>query len=483
MAVVLASYCLCESGAHVADFSGVKGANNITALFNTPSKQFFQLQAQSNGKCLKLTESSGIYVDCSDRESTVYFLNGDSANNHNIVILGTSQCLDREHCHSSSSNLRYSACDHCGAIHWDIRSDGSLREDNGKNCIYSTSSTQAAVRHCSDGFERFNPLVLGNHFLIKSVSRGDCVSGGQFVDCDCAPTFYVTGTPRNYNIRLYVSGDSNGNICLDREHCHSSTSNLRFSECSHCGAIHWSIEGNKFGEDGMKNCINRGSNDVAYVSHCSDRHEPLSYEIIPPQSLDVESDKILARYFPDPNINQYLNLDLTWGCRGIKLFQYGPDRTVEVEVVHFLPSSFPSGYYNIQYMVTHIHTNIPYQSFYTNEYILDRLDTDPSHVTQINFRYGGIGHNHNSFGGLESEFLTNSGPGAGVPLPPQYYQQTVSNIYSGFSVATNNWSLGETHHAGQIFLYVAYLYHVALYWNSNRYCGQHSTKVAGDSVL
>lgn len=384
VAVVLASYCLCESGAHVADFSGVKGANNITALFNTPSKQFFQLQAQSNGKCLKLTESSGIYVDCSDRESTVYFLNGDSANNHNIVILGTSQCLDREHCHSSSSNLRYSACDHCGAIHWDIRSDGSLREDNGKNCIYSTSSTQAAVQHCSDGFERFNPLVLGNRFLIKSVSRGDCVSGGQFVDCDCAPTFYVTGTPHNYNIRLHVSGDNSGNICLDRQHCHTSISNLRFSECSHCGAKHWSIEGSAVGEDEMNNCINRGGNNEAYMSRCSYGHEPLS---IPSQSVNVESDKILATYFPNP-VNKYRSLDLTQRCRGLKLSRYSQDGTIEVEVVHFLPTPFQNPYnsnYNIHYMVTHIHMNIPYNLSYANQAILQYLSTNTSSVTQINF--------------------------------------------------------------------------------------------------
>ena len=133
VAIILASYCLCESSAHVADFSGVKGAanNNITALFHTPSKQFFQLQAQSNGKCLKLTANRAIYVYCSDRESTIYFRNG-----HNIVVLGTSQCLDRERCKSSYSNLRYSVCDHCGAKNWDIQSDGSLRDGKKLHLFY-----------------------------------------------------------------------------------------------------------------------------------------------------------------------------------------------------------------------------------------------------------------------------------------------------------------------------------------------------------
>ena len=129
--IVLASNVLCISAAHVPDFSSVKDAN-ITAIYDTPSKWFFQLQAHSNGKCLALSDTAGIYVDCSDHRSTIFFLNGNSANYHNIVILGTNHCLDREHCHSGTSNLRYSDCDHCGAIHWDIRNDGSVREDNRK---------------------------------------------------------------------------------------------------------------------------------------------------------------------------------------------------------------------------------------------------------------------------------------------------------------------------------------------------------------
>ena len=97
-------------------------------------------------------------------------------------------------------------------------------------------------------------------------------------------------------------------------------------------------------------------------------------------------------------------------------------------------------------------------------------------MTQINFQYGGIGQKHNSFGGLESEFLTNS---AGVSLPLQYYQQIISDIYQGFSVATNYWSLGETHHedTGQTFLYIIYGHHVTLYWNSNLNCGHLTEEV------
>lgn len=62
---------------------------------------------------------------------------------------------------------------------------------------------------------------------------------------------------------------------------------------------------------------------------------------------------------------------------------------------------------------TWLHTSTlisPMNHNYTNEYILEQLRTDPSHVAQINIRYGGIGTNHNNFDGLTSKFLTNSGP-------------------------------------------------------------------------
>ena len=228
----------------------------------------------------------------------------------------------------------------------------------------------------------------------------------------------------------------------------------------------------------MKNCITRTETKVTYVRHCSDGHEELSYEIMPPPSAGVEEQQAtLTRHFRDPNINQYLSLNLRQGCRGIKLFRYSRDGTLEVEVVHFLPSNqvFFSGQYTIQYMVTHIHTNIGFASYYTSEYILERLATDPSHVSAINIRYGGVGGagvNHNRNDGLNSEFLTNTGPGAGLPLPPIYHQRTVQAIFDGFGYATNNWDhYSDSVHPGttgtQIFISISYAYYVTLYWSYN----------------
>lgn len=223
----------------------------------------------------------------------------------------------------------------------------------------------------------------------------------------------------------HVPGDTCGNICLDREHCHSSTSNLRFSECKHCGAIHWSIEGTKIGEDEMKNCNNRKDGTMAYMKHCKDSHEKLYYEIITlPQSTALQVKKSeLVRYFQDPNIDDYLHLNLAQGCRGAKILWYSQDGTVEVEVVHFLPTTqqFYHWPYYVQYIVTHIHTNIRYDSSYGSEYILEQLQTDPSRVTAINIRYGGIGGPHRRT--MRDSSLTNSG---GVPIPQGNYQRIVN---------------------------------------------------------
>ena len=130
---------------------------------------------------------------------------------------------------------------HCGAIHWSINTDGSVREDTGKNCIYRDSSGHASVRHCSDGFEKFTRVFLGNRFQLKSAKHGDCVTGAVFANCSSAPTFYACQRTTRFTTK-----------CLDRKHCHFSTSNVRIFDCSHCGAIHWSIAYNQVGEDNNK---------------------------------------------------------------------------------------------------------------------------------------------------------------------------------------------------------------------------------------
>jgi hypothetical protein len=63
--------------------------------------------------------------------------------------------------------------------------------------------------------------------------------------------------------------------CLDREHCHHGSSNLRMASCDHCGAYHWQYDGSKFAEDHWKNCIQ----STGAVNHCSQSHAPIKWPV------------------------------------------------------------------------------------------------------------------------------------------------------------------------------------------------------------
>ena len=130
--------------------------------------EHFQLVTR-DGNCLQVTKNTGIINSCKDTGgnftvNTVYYLSG-APGTYSLHIVGSlGLCLDREHCHSGSSDLRYSECDHCGAIHWNIITNtGAVCEDACKNCIYLTSNVTAAVHHCTDGHEAFNKTLVGPH--------------------------------------------------------------------------------------------------------------------------------------------------------------------------------------------------------------------------------------------------------------------------------------------------------------------------------
>lgn len=131
-------------------------------------QQFFQLVAEDK-TCLQIDTFSGTFAPCKHSNggfspNTVFLLNGDKSGSLNIEIFGTGLCLDREDCKSSISNLRSYDCDHCGAKRWSINLDGSISEDSGRNCIYRDSKGYASVRHCSDGFMKFEKVILGDPF-------------------------------------------------------------------------------------------------------------------------------------------------------------------------------------------------------------------------------------------------------------------------------------------------------------------------------
>lgn len=122
----------------------------------------------------------------------------------------------------------------------------------------------------SDGAFRYNGKYL------------KCESGAD--SCTWDDTFSQTfrketGDDNQFRFKIYKADGSDTNLCLDREHCHSSTSNLRAYDCGHCGAIHWQYDGSKLAEDGMRNCVTPDNGGGSMVAHCSDRHADIQWPI------------------------------------------------------------------------------------------------------------------------------------------------------------------------------------------------------------
>ncbi len=135
--------------------------------------EYFQLVDVDRQLCLQPQKEKGTVAKCKDSagnytEFTVFFTTGSGPGSYSIHIRGAGSCVDREHCHSSTSNLRYSSCDHCGAIHWDISPVGKVSEDAQKNCIYTShSGTAADIHHCSDGYTKFSQNYTKEQALLK----------------------------------------------------------------------------------------------------------------------------------------------------------------------------------------------------------------------------------------------------------------------------------------------------------------------------
>ena len=308
-----------------------------------PEPSIFQLVTVEENKCLQIL-NGGTFVPCKTNSAytkhTIFLANPGQQGHLQIQIFGTPYCLDREHCHSSTSNMRYSDCDHCGAVHWTISpNDGSVMEDGTNNCIYNDSGI-AYIHHTSIGCQKFTKSIVGNHFQLKSVTHGDCFAGDKMENCASALTFYTTGTPGHLSI--HIDKDPN-NRCIDREHCHSSTSNIRLYDCSHCGAVHWTLDIPKVAEDGLNNCINRDGDNDTRMEHCTDSFEPFSIVILFNNvSIAVDNNptptsmKLTHLEIIDPR--KYFELDLSSGLRGVRLFRnvhHGVREPVmELELVH-----------------------------------------------------------------------------------------------------------------------------------------------------
>ena len=431
---------------------------NLLLLVVEGQQQFFQLVTADDNTCLQIGEFKGTFVQCKVNsttftENTVFLTNPDSPGQLKIQIIGTQYCLDRSHCHSDISNLRYYACDHCGAIHWTINTnDGSVSEDGYNNCIYRDASGDAYIHHCSSGYQKFNVSKLGKQFQLKSVKYGDCLAGDRFLNCASAPTFYTTSLPGNLSIHIY----NNPSSCIDREHCHSSTSDIRYSSCSHCGAIHWTIANQMVAEDGFNNCVNRYRVNGTIMEQCSDGFENFNVIIIP-NNISI-TDKFvgnnLVPQVSEFDMRKYFEWDLSNGLRGVRLSQCVDHQmlqaVMELEFVHCLPYIIP----NAQYLVTRIHTNIPYSGSTSILDAMNRIVEDNSLITKYYIQYGITDGPVTNNDGLLSNFVANY---RGMSTTG-YTATTITQLLQGIkNSAYNNDQYHESFYVGQGSGYQWYL--------------------------
>ena len=389
--------------------------------------QLFQLSLIETDLCLQIQESKGVFVSCTTKNgnqasNTVFLLSTDSHRNQKIQLFGTGKCLDKINYNSTTSNLCYSECDNLRGINWKINTlDGSVSEDLGRNCIFKDFSGHALLHSCFDGFEKFKIHFLGDHFQLQSKKHEDCLAGDKFMNCALSPAYFTTGFPGEYSIHVFENPDK----CLVRDSCNSDPSSIHLDDCLQCGAADWSIAELKLKveDDGMSNCIYRDTNNNTIFRPCSDDFEELNIIIIP----NSYGHDILKRdespLYPDPNSAKYLTGNLTNGLLGIKLFKYFGRRglpTMELEFVH---TNFLISVQNLPYIITHIHTSIPYSNSSSIFNIVPRITANFSLITQINIRYGSTDGTTN-YSGLISYYAKNP---HGVPVR-DYTQATINQL-------------------------------------------------------
>lgn len=148
-------------------FIGI-GSAVVHRIGSITTDQPFQFVA-ADGLCLQVQSKTGYFTSCTSRSLngtltpfTVYQAAGGPGSTSIHIVGSSGLCLDRQHCHHSTSELRYSGCDHCGAIHWSINADGMVAEDKNQNCIFRKDK-EGSIHHCGDGFEKLSQKYINQH--------------------------------------------------------------------------------------------------------------------------------------------------------------------------------------------------------------------------------------------------------------------------------------------------------------------------------
>ena len=150
------------------------------------------------------------------------------------------------------------------------------------------SLKDASVLKCKCGLE----FYVGDNdhsFMVQSSSAKSGyiqrASDKGYLTCTTSQCSWQSNASQKF--RKYVGHDGQSRFhvllkdgtdsgqCLDRQHCHSGSSNARMADCNHYGAAHWGYDGSRLAEDEMKNGIKSNGG----VGHCSYSYEAVTWQV------------------------------------------------------------------------------------------------------------------------------------------------------------------------------------------------------------
>lgn len=211
------------------------------------------------------------------------------------------------------------------------------------------------------------------------------------------------------------------------------------------------------------------------MEHCDDSYEAF-YIVIIPSNVTIAEKFVNNNLMPSsnplqfllPDLGKYFEWDLSTGLSGVRLSQCADHGTsnpvMELEFVHYLPYIIP----NAQYIVTRIHTKIPYSDSTSIFDIMKRITNDIDLIVKYTILYGVSDGPVTNNDGLLMNFVTDLG---GMSTNG-YTAITINQLLQGIkNSAFNNDQYHESIYIGQNNYHQWYLdfytngsISVPLYW-------------------
>jgi len=104
-------------------------------------------------------------------------------------------------------------------------------------------------------------------FFLQDPTDGLCLAGKGYKRCSIDTLWYVTGKPGSYQIHHRLVDENDDESCLDRAQCHLEESDVKLSNCNHCGAKRWNIRGEaQTGNILLRTCSTKYVSNIHYFT-------------------------------------------------------------------------------------------------------------------------------------------------------------------------------------------------------------------------